>query len=149
MPVIRVKQYIRFAVVVCCMACSIVASARAEESGSSALPDAAKPRAESIPRIDRRHIPEEDKLFLIPPLVDRPLGVDKGERLIVRAFALRGVVNRPNYDLMIRDIEAILETQRLEKQQLQGDVIEGFTPGALVEAAKILRPMKMCSGFRN
>jgi hemolysin activation/secretion protein len=69
------------------------------------------------------------------------LGIDEGERLIVRGFALRGVVNRPNYDLMIRDVEAILETQRLEKQRLKGDVIEGFSPGALVEAAKILREL--------
>jgi len=73
--------------------------------------------------------------------MDRPLAVDEGERLIVRAFALRGVVDRPKYDLLIRDIEAILETQRLEKQRLQGDVIEGFTPGALVESAKILREL--------
>jgi hemolysin activation/secretion protein len=105
------------------------------------VPDAAKPRTESIPRIDRRPMPDEGGLFLVPPVTDRPLAVDEGERLIVRGFALRGVVDRPEYDLMIRDIEAILETKRLEKQRLQGDVIEGFTPGALVESAKILREL--------
>jgi hemolysin activation/secretion protein len=111
------------------------------ESDAPPVPDAAKPRTETIPRIDRRPVPDEGSLFLVPPVTDRPLAVDEGERLIVRAFALRGVVDRPGYDLMIRDIEAILETQRLEKQRLQGDVIEGFTPGALVESAKILREL--------
>ncbi len=111
------------------------------ETDVLSVPDAAKPRVETIPRIDRRPIPDEDRLFLVPPVVDRPLAVDEGERLIVRTFALRGVVDRPKYDLLIRDIEAILETQRLEKQRLQGDIIEGFTPGALVESAKILRDL--------
>ena len=105
------------------------------------LPDAAKPGQQSLPRIDRRSVPDEGSLFLVPPLVDRPLAADQGEHLIVRAFALRGVVDRPEYGLMIRDVEAILETQRLEKQKLQGEVIEGFTPGALVESAKILREL--------
>jgi len=107
------------------------------------LPDAAKPspQSQSLPRIDRRSIPEEGSLFLVPPMVNRPLTADEGERLIVRAFALRGVVDRPENDLMIRDVEAILENQRLEKQKLTGDVVEGFTPGALVQSAKILREL--------
>jgi hemolysin activation/secretion protein len=111
------------------------------ESDTPPVPDAAKPRAESIPRIDRRPMPDEGSMFLVPPVTDRPLAVDEGERLIVRGFALRGVVDRPEYGLMIRDIEAILETERLAKQRLQGDVVEGFTPGALVESAKILREL--------
>ncbi|KPJ96025.1 MAG: hypothetical protein AMJ53_01605 [Gammaproteobacteria bacterium SG8_11] len=123
------------------VACVLLSSEALGQESETAVPDAAKPRTESIPRIDRRPIPEDSNLFLVPPLVDRPLAVDEGERLIVRAFALRGVVDRPQYDLLIRDVEAVLETHRLEKQRLQGDVIEGFTPGALVESAKILREL--------
>ena len=113
----------------------------AQEPDTLAIPDAAKPRPENLPRIDRRPLPEEGSLFLVPPVADRPLAIDEGERLIVRSFALRGVVDRPKYGLLIRDVEAILENQRLEKQRLQGEVVEGFTPGALVESAKILREL--------
>ena len=105
------------------------------------LPDAAKPAPQTLPRIDRRSVPDEGSLFLVPPMINRPLAADEGERLIVRAFALRGVVDRPQYGVMIRDVEAILESQRLEKQKLTGNVVEGFTPGALVESAKILREL--------
>lgn len=141
MPAIGLKQYITLLFAPCWVISVLMSTASAQESNNTPLPDAAKPRVETIPRLDRREIPDTEELFLIPPLVDRPLGVDEGERLIVRAFALRGVVNRPKYGLMIRDIEAILESKRLEKQRLQGDVIEGFTPGALEEAAKILREL--------
>lgn len=103
--------------------------------------DAAKPSFPALPRVDRRPISDSGRLFLVPPLMDRPLGVDEGERLIVRSFALRGVVDRPEYGLMIRDVEAVLESKRLQKQQLQGELVEGFTPGALMESARILREL--------
>lgn len=90
---------------------------------------------------DERSFIQDQELFFVPPLTDRPLGADEGERLIVRAFALRGVLDRPEFGTYVEDIVQILETERIKKQHLAGDTVEGFTPGALAQSAKILREL--------
>ena len=50
----------------------------------------------------------ERELFEVPPLVERPLGMEEGPRVLVSRFALTGAVNRDKQELRVSDIEAIL-----------------------------------------
>ena len=50
----------------------------------------------------------ERELFEVPPVIERPLGMEEGPRVVVRAFELSGAVDREKQDLMVSDLEAIL-----------------------------------------
>jgi len=50
----------------------------------------------------------ERELFAVPPVVERPLGMEEGPRVAVRAFDLSGAVDREKQDLRVSDVEAIL-----------------------------------------
>jgi len=47
-------------------------------------------------------------LFDVPPVMERPLGMEEGPRVVVRAFALSGAVDWEKQDLWVSDVEAIL-----------------------------------------
>ena len=51
----------------------------------------------------------ERELFEVPPVVERPLGMDEGPRVIVTNFALLNAVDREKQDLWVSDIEALLD----------------------------------------
>lgn len=46
--------------------------------------------------------------LVIPPVVERPLGMEEGPRLQVRQFALTGAIDREKQKLRVSDINAIL-----------------------------------------
>jgi hemolysin activation/secretion protein len=50
----------------------------------------------------------ERELFEVPPVVERPLGMDEGPRVMVTSFALLDAVDREKQDLWVSDIEALL-----------------------------------------
>jgi hemolysin activation/secretion protein len=50
----------------------------------------------------------ERELFEVPPVIERPLGMEEGPRVVVRAFDLSGAVDREKQDLFVSDVEAIL-----------------------------------------
>jgi hypothetical protein len=50
----------------------------------------------------------ERELFEVPPVIERPLGMEEGPRVVVRAFDLSGAVDREKQDLFVNEIEAIL-----------------------------------------
>jgi hemolysin activation/secretion protein len=58
----------------------------------------------------------------IPPLIERPLGLDEGPRVRVIEFNVQGVTDRPERALRIEDINALL-TQKLAAQPLEGFTI--------------------------
>ncbi|NNL99652.1 MAG: ShlB/FhaC/HecB family hemolysin secretion/activation protein, partial [Gammaproteobacteria bacterium] len=61
-------------------------------------------------------------------VVDRPLDIDAGERIVVDEFELIGVVDRPEAGISRGEIEAIVEERRAASS-------EGFTVGRLQELA--------------
>lgn len=50
----------------------------------------------------------QQDLFEVPPVVERPLGMEEGPRVVVSRFALSGAVDREEQGLRVSDIEAIL-----------------------------------------
>lgn len=99
-------------------------------AGAVDLPDAARPGA-IRPGEDRKQIPREpppEPLFDVPPVADRPLEIDEGEKIVVARFVLDGVEDRPEHDIAVSAIEALVEARREARP-------EGFTVGRLQELA--------------
>lgn len=65
----------------------------------------------------------------IPPVIDRPLEVDEGPRIVVERFELRNAVDRSQLGIRIAELDALLEGIRLERP-------EGFTVGQLEQVAE-------------
>jgi hemolysin activation/secretion protein len=82
-----------------------------------------------------------ETLFAIPPLRDRPLGTDEGDRLLVRRFVLSGAVDRPEYGIYLKDVNALVERLRLARQKMERGDIAGFTKEELETGAEALRTM--------
>jgi hemolysin activation/secretion protein len=84
-----------------------------------------------LPRISQatQSPAEPAELFSIPRVSERPLGVDEGPRLIVRAFRLSGAVDRPERDLAVADAQALLDAARTSQPA------EGYTVNQLQEVA--------------
>ena len=60
------------------------------------LPDAARPGA-IRPGEDRKLVPTPppEEVFEVPPVVDRPLDIDDGEKIAVSSFVVVGAIDRP------------------------------------------------------
>lgn len=118
----------------------LVAFAVAPAQAQVQLPPGAQPGAtqprDPTPGVP---VPVQPFPFRIPPVLERPLGVDEGARVFVRAFEVRGILQDPNaphlgdsaraiVEREFREALALVERQRIERQQ-QTDVGEdGFTP---------------------
>lgn len=90
-----------------------------------ATPGGALPRVEqTVPPAER-----QGELFEIPRVYDRPLGLDEGPRLLVKAFRVEGAVDRPERGIRVSEAEAILEAARVAQPA------EGFTINQLQEVA--------------
>ena len=99
-------------------------------AGAVDLPDAARPGA-IRPGEDRKQIPREpppEPVFDVPPVADRPLEIDEGEKILVARFVLEGVEDRPEHDIAVSAIEALVDARRQERP-------DGFTVGRLQELA--------------
>ncbi|MEX2482028.1 MAG: ShlB/FhaC/HecB family hemolysin secretion/activation protein [Gammaproteobacteria bacterium] len=94
------------------------------------LPDAARPGA-IRPGEDRKLIPRappEETEFAVPPVVDRPLDIDDGDKVVVTRFVLDGARDRPEHAIEVAEIESLL-AQKLAARPA------GFTVGRLQEVA--------------
>jgi hemolysin activation/secretion protein len=98
-------------------------------AGGLDLPDAARPGA-IRPGEERKAVPTPPpgELFDVPPVVDRPLEIDDGEKLIVQRFVLEGAVDRADYAIAVADVQALVDSKLAERA-------EGFTVGRLQEVA--------------
>jgi hemolysin activation/secretion protein len=98
-------------------------------AGLTTVPDAVRPGA-IRPGDDpvARPTPPAAATFEVPPVINRPLDVDEGERIEVAAFALKGFTDRPELGINRADVEALLEESRLARP-------DGFTVGHLQEVA--------------
>ena len=71
------------------------------------------------PELQRRIVPmaPDTSSFPIPPVIDRPLGVDEGQRIPVKGFVFEGVVDQPEYSIHKSEIEALVEKMRLDQYE--------------------------------
>ena len=65
----------------------------------------------------------------IPPVIDRPLGVEEGPRVFVSRFDLSGAVSRPDADIRISEIQTILD------DHVSSQSPDGFAIGQLQAVA--------------
>lgn len=103
------------------------------------LPDAAKPGPQQEAFLYPELEPEPGK-YIVPPVVDRPLGVTEGPRIKIEAFELRGAVDRPENGLKLDEIWAIIEKDRAR-------LPEGHSIGQLQELANQITALYREKGF--
>lgn len=85
--------------------------ARAQVVPPAATPGGVLPRVEpAVPQAG-----QQGELFSIPRVYDRPLGLDEGPKLVVKAFKLVGAVDRPAHGVSAAEAAAVLEKARLEQ----------------------------------
>jgi hemolysin activation/secretion protein len=95
-------------------------------------------------------IPESNLDLSVPPVYERPLGAEEGERVFVKRFVITGVVGdrkagidpeeiQRQVDEVFASLQKIAESQRLTKQNLEKQGPEGFTPE---EQDKIIKFMQ-------
>lgn len=93
------------------------------------LPDAVKPGA-IRPGEDRKLIPAPPpaEVFEVPAVVDRPLDIDDGDKIVVNRFTVEGASDRPEFDILASDVQALVDARQSERP-------DGFTVGRLQEVA--------------
>ena len=86
----------------------------------------------ALPRVEPAVQPpiRQGELFDIPRMYDRPLGLEEGPRIMVKAFRLQGAVDRPKHHLRVAQAEAILEAARAAQPA------QGFSINQLQEVAR-------------
>ena len=67
--------------------------------------------------------------FSVPPLVERPLGLEEGPRVVVSRFALSGALDRPEFEISLAEIE------RLMSQHQSVQPPDGYTVNQLQAVA--------------
>jgi len=115
------------------------------------LPSAAQPGgAQPVMPPPTIPIPETNLDLSVPPVYERPLGAEEGERVFVKRFVITGVVGdrkagidpaeiQKQVDEVFASLQKIAEQQRLTKQNLEKQGPEGFTPD---EQDKIIKFMQ-------
>src|SRR5579859_6517325 len=116
-----------------------------------ALPSGAQPGgAQPVMPPPTVPIPENNLDLSVPPVYERPLGAEEGERVFVKRFVITGVVGdrragidpaeiQRQVDEEFASLQKIAEQQRLTKQNLEKQGPEGFTPE---EQDKIIKFMQ-------
>lgn len=98
-------------------------------AGPGAAAAAARPGA--IRPLDNTRLTPEappGKLFDVPPVVDRPLEVDDGDKVVVSRFVVEGAQDRPEHGIEVSAVQAIVDGRI-------GAHADGFTVGRLQEVA--------------
>ena len=84
---------------------------------------------------------EQRELFEIPPVIERPLGMEEGPRIIVSEFVLSGAVDREDESLRVSDLESILGGH------VRSQPPDGYTINQLQEIANELSLFYRERGF--
>ena len=90
-----------------------------------ATPGGALPRVEPAVQPPARG----SDLFDIPRVYDRPLGLEEGPRILVKAFKLQGAEDRPAHRVTVAEVQALLDSARAAQPA------QGFSINQLQEAA--------------
>lgn len=99
---------------------SFIQPAVAQQLPESIQPGAIQPHNQ--PRIPSQ--PPTGRILEIPPLVERPLSADEGQRIQVAEFRLIDARSLPEYGIHLTDLQEILQAARNEQP-------EGFTIGQM------------------
>jgi hemolysin activation/secretion protein len=102
-------------------------------AGPLGLPDSARPGAVRPEETGKQIMPQEPPgdLMEIPSVVDRPLAVDEGPRVLVRQFRLLEAQDLPDFELSMSELEGLLN-------ELIATRPEGFTIGQMQEAIDLV-----------
>lgn len=116
-------------------------NAAAQPATSSVIPPAATPGgAKPMVSAPTPVMPEDTgPVFTIPPVFERPLGVEEGERIFVRGFVLKGVEDDARAGVRTAEIEArvqqrfedlqkLIEELRIRDQKQANVDADGYTP---------------------
>lgn len=105
------------------------------------LPPSATPGGVQ-PELQQRELPSapDTGVFPIPPVIERPLGVDEGPTVKVARFALKGVTDIPEKGISFSEVRALLEKRIGERQGI-------FTIGQLQEVANEITRYYRSAGF--
>lgn len=112
-----------------------------EPSDLPPLPDAATPGG-ALPIPELRSLEASDPsqfVFEIPPVFQRPLGVEEGGRVFVREFLITGVIDDPDAGILKAELDALVAERfedlndllaRLRVTRQEQDEVgpDGFTP---------------------
>ncbi len=103
------------------------------QAGPLGLPDSARPGAMRPADVGKSDLPKREAMpgIEIPPVIDRPLRIEEGPRIIVQQFDLIDAQDLPEYGIQLEEVRARLEEKRLQKP-------DGFTIGELTEVAEIV-----------
>lgn len=83
---------------------------------------------------------EDAPVYNIPAVIDRPLKVDDGERVVVTHFDIRGAADHPEDGLYIKDFLALMDGYKSKHAS-------GMTVGELQEAANLVRDAYRKAGY--
>lgn len=133
--------YQRFAGVFLGLMIPVIGLAQVPSDPLKDLPGAARPAAH-VPR-DVFLYPElepEPGRYIVPPVVDRPLGVLEGPRIRIDGIDLRGARDRPGQGFRVDDVWEIIERSRSERP-------DGHTIGELQNLANEITDFYRSAGF--
>lgn len=87
---------------------------------SDAKGDAARSVATDPGKLDPKRLIHKDVSteLDVPPVFQRPLGVDAGDRIHVRRFNIKGVVDHPEFGITQASVEGFVEKLRIDIQNL-------------------------------
>ncbi len=99
-------------------------------AGVTAIPDAVQPGAQRPDLSEPTELPstETEEVVDIPAVIDRPLDIDEGERILVNGFELINAEEMPELGILTTEVEELVEMLRLQRQ-------DGFTVGRLQQVA--------------
>ncbi|MCW8831522.1 MAG: hypothetical protein OQK32_08405, partial [Gammaproteobacteria bacterium] len=75
----------------------------------------------------------------VPPVYQRPLGVEAGPRVYVRKFHVTGVNEWPKFNISQQRVDTFVEKLRLEMQTIDAMNEHGLTEGDMAEIARRLK----------
>ncbi len=115
-----------------------LASVAAAQSTPQVQPGAAQPLPPAVPSVIR---PVDESLLAVPPVVDRPLGLDEGPRIIVSRFVLQGAADHSDKGLSLASLQQALD------RALKAQPVEGYTVNQLQKVADQLSVAYRAKGY--
>lgn len=97
------------------------------------LPDSARPGAVRPEEVGKPHTPPQPagEVLKVPPVIDRPLNVDQGPKVMVSEFQLKDAEDLPKFGVKVDEIKALLQDEISKRPG-------GFTVGEMQGAADVV-----------
>lgn len=110
----------------------------AQTAPPATSPGAAQPVSGATTNITR---PVNESLLNVPPVIDRPLGIDEGPKIPVTRFVLDGASDHPDHGLTLASLQAILDAA------LKTQPAEGYTVNQLQKIAEGVSAAYRAKGY--